>query len=290
MASDSLYRPLSPPPPYQSLISDQIETQLQPHELKDFVASCRTPFAPEHALYLTGFDESRLLTVVQLWCLNCFCNALQIPSVNSMDEATIRWLCSLYLGYLPHDDQLNNLPFPVVPGENRVDALHKLFAHMSATVDTLQGLSDFYFAGFIHLLSRRQSQEYVKNPGEYLFRLSNSEIGTVIISTSSYHMYLSRTRFWEATGMSVIPLELTEFVKSYHGREFVISHLSLRSIIAFVKRFQNDFGLLRPQLVPLTYSLDMFNQEYGDYRFSLYRSVQERQDQWNVEKTLSVPK
>ncbi len=253
--------------PKMSLAVEVEQVFPSPAERADFLRACQHPFDTDHLEFLLAFeDPEKFLHTVQLTCLWSFCNAVQVPFVNIIDDRTIRWLCQVYLGYLPNDSQMANLPFKFSFSDSRLDRLKKLFAHMNVIVHTLNGLSDLYSAGYVHLMSRHESQNHVQCAGTYLLRISNSEVGKVVISTKEQHIYLDGSEFPDALG--AVPS-----VHQFNGRYFVIYNFTLEGLRKFLKEAAPVYNLRQAVLVPMGASLDQITPEYSAQRFQDYATM-----------------
>lgn len=130
--------------------------------------------------------------VIELLVLETFRNMVEVATIHPVDTQCLKWLTQLYLGKFPQHDQINFLPFPVtIPfNENRNKNIVSLWYHLWALTDTLSGMKELYWSGNVHLLSREESQRYLQTNHQYLLRLSNFELGKLILSTNRFHMYL----------------------------------------------------------------------------------------------------
>jgi len=206
------------------------------------------------------YVSSLPLSMIKFFVLETFRNTLQIPIVASIDAKTLNWLTELYMSTtfskdgkaitFHKTDQINNLPFVVLEFDPPLERVTKLLYHIKLITETLQSLSDFYFAGYVHLLSRFESQKHLRNDGEYLFRISNSEPGTMIISTNKYHYYLNDFPF---------------VFKTYLGENFKIYSLGLSD----VKSYLHDHSELQTPVLT-SVPLDFINSKYSSIRRAAY--------------------
>jgi hypothetical protein len=123
-------------------------------------------------------DERRatIQEVLEMLVLHTFRNKLQLPRIFDADQTCLRWLCQLYMGLRPLDDQMKNLPYPVALETDTLTRVQYMWGHLMALTDTLAELREFYAVDCVHLLSRAASQVHLRETGDYLFRMSNLEV------------------------------------------------------------------------------------------------------------------
>jgi len=219
--------------------------------------------------YASGLSQD----VLELFVLQTFRSRLQVAHIDARDERCLRWLCKLYMGYLPNDDQVRNLPYQVLPQNSTLQNVSYIWGHIHGLADTLFELRDFYHAGYVHLLSRRESQHELHAPGQYLFRMSNLEVGTIIISTTTYHLYLSPDRYAQA-GFGPFPsnIHVNTIRRRYVGREFVIAQWTVPMIQKLLAQESKKLGLITPMMGAV--AMSQLNNVYSSKVQSEYDNLQ----------------
>lgn len=223
------------------------------------------------------YAEQQNQHLLELLVLQTFRNRLQVAQIDRRDEKCLRWLCKLYLGYLPNDDQLRNLPYVVHPQNTHHQAVSFIWGHLMALTDTLLELRDFYHAGYVHLLSRKESQDELHEFGQYLFRMSNMDIGTIILSTTNYHLYLSTDRYVQ-TGFGPMPLVPNTKRVRYIDKEFVISQWNLEMIKKLLASESKRLGIVTPMMgaVPLDELTTVYSSKVAAEYINLTTTTQQR--------------
>jgi len=221
----------------------------------------------------TSFAAGLSQDVLELFVLQTFRSRLQVAHIDARDDRCLRWLCKLYMGYLPNDDQVRNLPYQVLPQNSTIQNVSYIWGHLRGLTDTLNELRYFYHAGYVHLLSRRESQHELHAPGQYLFRMSNLEVGTIIISTTTYHLYLSPDRYAQA-GFGPFPsnIHVNTIRRRYVGREFVITQWTVPMIQKLLAQESKKLGLITPMMGAV--AMSQLNNVYSSKVQSEYDHLQ----------------
>lgn len=183
--------------------------------------------------------------IIENLVLHTFRQKLRLPHVFEDDEKCLRWIAQLYLGLRPDDNQMTNLPYLVNARDDLNTRLSYTWGHVMALTDTLAHLRDMYHANCIHLLSRARSQDFLRQPGSYLVRMSNLDVGSIIISTNENHFYLNHRL---TTYGIVMPRGVNYEVQyaSYVNKQFVIYKWSVYNLQRFIHACAQQLKLLHP--------------------------------------------
>jgi len=182
-----------------------------------------------------------------------FLDQLRQPSIKQGDRHSLMWLARLYLGDFHECDQMTNLPFEVIDATPTARRIEYLFRHLRLLISTLDSLKNLYFADFIHLMSRWQSQRFLQRKGQYLLRLSNMYPTSLIVSTNENHYYLHPELF---PGLMIVPqmakvdgekqtvplwnLEMLRRVLTRHRGDMVLSEMVLTGGIQLHQLVEKD--------------------------------------------------
>jgi len=158
-------------------------------------------------------DEEGMIRLKQFVFLTV-CRNLGITETQTRNVDTLNWLCDLYMGQLPNDAQLVNLPFTHLYAHESLyksssektaaflasPPLHKLeclAGHLSALLTTLRGVKTLFISGNISLMSHEDAlaetlaaRDYPidpskREPDPYILRVSNLDPGSIVCTALS---------------------------------------------------------------------------------------------------------
>lgn len=261
-----------------------------PAKFVDFVE-----YAIPHIARLRRWETNEGVALTHDLVVHTFRTKLKIPEVSKRETAFLHWLCDLYLARRLGDDQLGNLPYLLRTEQEHpwdpqcvphiVPCPDFLWGHLMALTDMLQGMREAYAADAIHVMSRMASQQFLPKPikGGYLVRLSNKELGSLVLSTCVKHIYLDST-FQQSAGIPLPPgISYKTQVVTYVGKSFVINAWTTQMLHALVSQHGTRIGCIYPMLgadklaTCLTpeyrHELDCRYREVTDHHESLYEEA-----------------
>eukprot|EP01006_Ploeotia_vitrea_P038458 TRINITY_DN66235_c6_g5_i2.p1 TRINITY_DN66235_c6_g5~~TRINITY_DN66235_c6_g5_i2.p1 ORF type:complete len:300 (+),score=132.95 TRINITY_DN66235_c6_g5_i2:217-1116(+) len=219
------------------------------------------------------YAKSASVEVCQLLVLHSFRVLLKVGTVHEQEETCLRWITQLYLSPRPDDSQ--PLPFDtpsrkVKHVKDREQRTLMLWGHLRAITDALSNLYSFYSAGHVHLMSRQESASVIKRQGDYLFRLSNRQPSTMIITNCRTHIYLSPDGLRKHN--VEFPFDAVPIVsRNFAGVQFEIVQWSLPTLKAFLRQHKHSMFLDKPLLGAV--SIDMIDSTYNDLVDTQYHSL-----------------
>jgi hypothetical protein len=164
--------------------------------------------------YATRLDQEDLY----LFVFHTFRKRIQNSSISENNMETLKWLTDLYSGKRPRDVQINNLPWKIENPTKKNLAL--LYWHLEILAKTIGECSGLIQAGYLNLMSREESVQYVSKKGQYLLRVSNLKPNQLVLS--HWNKATNQVKHVYLEGSLVADLKLARSIEEINGNEYVI--------------------------------------------------------------------